>query len=65
MVIFSFSSLHLLQKSAVLNYLKTKNIKAVNFSDWKKIDASEIERGKPLGKPREKFIEVEEMLAVI
>ena len=42
--------------------LKTKNIKFVTFADWKKIDAAEIERGKPLGKPREKFIKIEEML---
>lgn len=49
----------------VLNFLKNKNIKVVSFADWKKIDAAEIARGKALGKPREKFVKVEEMLEVI
>ena len=37
----------------------------MSFEDWKKIDAAEMERGKPSGKPREKFIVKEEMLAVL
>ncbi len=49
----------------VYNFLKSKNVKVVNFSDWKKIDSAEMERGKPSGKPREKFIRIEEMLAVL
>jgi hypothetical protein len=36
----------------------------VGFPDWLKIDTAEVERGKPLGKPREKLVEVEEMLTV-
>lgn len=50
---------------AVLNFLKSKNIKVVSFTDWKKIDAAEIARGKAVGKPREKFVTIEEMLAVL
>ncbi len=50
---------------AVLNFLKNKNIKAVSFADWKKIDAAEIARGKAAGKPREKFVKTDEMLGVI
>ena len=49
--------------NAVKNFLSQKSIRFVDFNDWKKIDAAEIERGKPLGKPREKFIKIEEMLA--
>lgn len=50
---------------AVLNFLKSKNVKVINFADWKKIDAAEIARGKALGKPREKFVKIDEMLEVI
>ncbi len=50
---------------AVLNFLKSKNIKVVSFADWKKIDAAEIARGKALGKPREKFVKIEEMLQIL
>jgi len=39
-------------------------INYVTFEDWKKIDAAEIERGQKLGKPREKFVSIEEMLQV-
>jgi hypothetical protein len=34
----------------------------VSYADWLKIDAVEVERGKPKGKPREKLTTVEEML---
>lgn len=50
-------------RNAVVEFLKKKNVRVVSFDDWKKIDAAEIERGKAAGKPREKFITVEEMLA--
>ncbi len=50
---------------AVLKFLKSKNIKVVDFEAWKKIDAAEMERGKALGKPREKFVKVDEMLALV
>ena len=42
-----------------------KGIRSVNWSDWKKIDAAEIERGKARGKPREKFASVHDMLGVL
>jgi ferredoxin--NADP+ reductase len=50
---------------AIVNFFKEKNIKAIRFDDWKKIDTAEVARGAPLGKPREKFVVVEEMLKVI
>jgi ferredoxin--NADP+ reductase len=43
--------------------LKARGVRAVDYPDWLKIDAAEIKRGEPLGKPREKFTLVEEMLA--
>ena len=43
--------------------LAKRGVRVVSFSDWEKIDAAEIARGAPHGKPREKFARVEEMLA--
>ena len=51
--------------SSLAEYLKKKGVRAVTFEDWKKIDTAEIERGKLSGKPREKFVLKEEMLAVM
>jgi len=50
---------------ALINLLKSRNVHVVSFADWKKIDAAEISRGQPLGKPREKFLEIEQMLQAI
>jgi len=49
----------------VFNFLKSKGVRVVGFNDWKKIDTAEIERGKLVGKPREKFTSVEDMLKAI
>ena len=35
----------------------------VSYRDWAAIDAAEKRRGVPLGKPREKFVSVPDMLA--
>jgi ferredoxin--NADP+ reductase len=37
----------------------------VSFNDWLKIDAAEIDRGRPVGKPRERFTRISQMLAVL
>ncbi|MBI5092089.1 MAG: FAD-dependent oxidoreductase [Candidatus Hydrogenedentes bacterium] len=50
---------------AVLDLAKSRGVRVVSFVDWQKIDAAEIERGKAKGKPREKFVTKEEMLAVL
>ena len=42
-----------------------RRLRSVDWSDWKKIDAAEIERGKARGKPREKFATVPDMLGVL
>lgn len=42
--------------------LAARGVRAVSFEDWRRIDAAEIARGQPKGKPREKFTRVDEML---
>ena len=41
------------------------NQPVVTWRDWKTIDAAERARGSQLGKEREKFVTVEEMLHVV
>ena len=45
--------------------LDERGARAVDYDDWRRIDAAEIARGAPQGKPREKFTRREEMLAVL
>ncbi|HKF95657.1 MAG TPA: FAD-dependent oxidoreductase [Gammaproteobacteria bacterium] len=45
--------------------LKARSVRVFGYPDWLKIDAAEIERGAPLGKPREKFTLIEEMLVAL
>lgn len=45
--------------------LSGRSVRVVEYGDWLAIDKVEIERGRPKGKPREKFTACEEMLAVI
>ena len=45
--------------------LDRRNIRHINFTDWKKIDAAEIARGEAAGKPREKYTSLNEMLALL
>lgn len=37
----------------------------VQLADWQSIDAAEIERGRKRGKPREKFVRIEDMLSLL
>ncbi|KAI7863134.1 hypothetical protein BDF14DRAFT_1876389 [Spinellus fusiger] len=49
-----------------LEYLfKERNIRAVSYEDWKTIEAAEVAQGALYGKPREKLVSVESMLAVL
>jgi len=52
-------------KAGLLTMLNQKNRRYVTFEDWKVIDNKEVEKGQALGKPREKFVTVEEMLACL
>ena len=45
--------------------LAERDVRVVSYADWQRIDAAETARGKPRGKPREKFTTVAEMLAVL
>ncbi len=44
---------------------KSGNARVVSLKDWQRIDAAERERGKRVGKPRQKFTTVEGMLKVL
>ena len=45
--------------------LSSRNIRYIRFEDWKKIDAAEVANGEAVGKIREKFVSVDEMLAAV
>ncbi|KAL7312156.1 NADPH-adrenodoxin reductase [Mucor circinelloides] len=45
--------------------LKERDIQPVSYQDWKKIEAAEFVVGSTLGKPREKFSRIQDMLAVL
>lgn len=47
--------------SKILNH---RGVPTVSYNNWKKIDQVERERGKILGKPREKIIDINEMLKI-
>ena len=51
--------------ASVQELLASRNVRVVSYADWQKIDAAEVARGKPHGKPREKFTAVAEMLAAL
>lgn len=50
---------------AVESILCSRGVRPVSFSDWEKIDAAEVARGKAAGKPREKIVDPQEMLRLI
>ena len=52
-------------KKAAIDYLQQNSVRFIDFSDWKRINESEIARGTPNGKPREKFTYIQEMLDVL
>lgn len=49
----------------VCKLLQSRNVRYVNFEEWEKIDQSEIDRGQPKNKPREKYTYVAEMLELL
>lgn len=50
---------------ALLARLCTRVPRIVSFGDWTTIDAAEKQKGALLGKPREKFVSIPDMLAVV
>ena len=51
--------------SAVEDLLAERNVRYVSFEDWQAIDQAEVGRGEPHGRPRVKFVRVEEMLGAL
>jgi ferredoxin--NADP+ reductase len=52
-------------RESLLAFLRSRGIRVVSYEDWRRIDAAEVERGTAIGKPREKFLSVDEMLGVL
>lgn len=50
------------QAAAIVELLSERQVDYVSFADWQAIDAAEVERGEPQGRPRVKFTRIEEML---
>jgi ferredoxin--NADP+ reductase len=48
---------------ALLARLRQRVARIVSYRDWVAIDVAEKRRGQPLGKPREKFVSIADMLA--
>ncbi|MBK8294486.1 MAG: FAD-dependent oxidoreductase [Solirubrobacterales bacterium] len=48
--------------NAIEALLQERGVNYVSFSGWEKIDAEEVGRGEPHGRPRVKFVRVDEML---
>jgi ferredoxin--NADP+ reductase len=56
---------HALGLSAILPMIERRSGRVVSLSDWRAIDGAEIERGSMVGKPREKFTRLDEMISVL
>jgi ferredoxin/flavodoxin---NADP+ reductase len=50
---------------AVVELLSGRGVRFVTFDDWQAIDQAEVGRGEPHGRPRVKFVRVEEMLDTV
>jgi ferredoxin--NADP+ reductase len=50
------------EPGAVDELLAERGVRFVSFDDWQAIDEAEVGRGEPHGRPRVKFVRVEEML---
>jgi ferredoxin--NADP+ reductase len=51
--------------AAVEDLLRERSIRYITFEDWQAIDQAEVGRGEPHGRPRVKFVRVEEMLETV
>ena len=52
-------------QQALPELLSERDVQVVSFTDWQRIDALERERGSEQGRPRIKFYDVPEMLALL
>ncbi len=53
------------EPTAVEELLAERGVRYVSFEDWQAIDQAEVGRGEPHGRPRVKFVRVEEMLGAL
>lgn len=51
--------------SSITKLLEERKVNYITFDDWQKLDALELEAGKATGRPRVKFTNVAEMLALV
>lgn len=54
-----------LGRETVLPMLRAKGVEPVTFLEWEALDQEERERGKYQQKPREKIVDVKEMLNIV
>src|SRR5262249_15169753 len=52
-------------RGAIDALLAGRGVQVVSFDDWKRLDQVEQERGKALGKPRQKVTSIPEMLEIL
>ena len=53
------------ESGAALALVQQRQPHSVSWADWVRLDALEVERGRAVGRPRVKFVQVEEMLAAL
>ncbi len=53
------------EPEAVEALLTERGVRYVTFEDWQAIDSAEVGRGEPHGRPRVKFVKVEDMLSSV
>jgi ferredoxin--NADP+ reductase len=51
--------------AAVERLVRARQPRCVSYADWRKLDALEVARGRPAGRPRVKFTRVAEMQAAL
>jgi ferredoxin--NADP+ reductase len=59
------ASADIADSDALLDRVAARVGRIVDFNDWAKIDAAEVARGARVGKPREKFTSIAQMLAAV
>ena len=52
-------------RDSIIPILARKGVEPVSFMQWETLDREERERGKQLQKPREKIVDVNEMLHIV
>jgi ferredoxin--NADP+ reductase len=52
-------------RAAVERLVRQRQPRCVSYADWQRLDALEVGRGRPAGRPRVKFTRVEEMQAAL